>query len=114
MGHQPKFNNNVQEIAAIVAKKHGAVYGCEQAIAHDLEFLTEVGIISGGDKSNIELLDIKISGVAELRDGFLKFLAEFSPLNPPIMGDFERSVPPSIGGLGGLNHPVIKQRQLQK
>ena len=111
LGHQPKFNNNIQEIAAIVAKKHGAVYGCEQAIAHDLEFLTEVGIISGGDKSNIELLDIKISGVAELRDEFLKFLAEFSPLNPPIMGDFERSVPPSIGERG-LNHPVIKQRQI--
>ena len=50
------------------------------------------------------------SGVAELRDEFLKFLAEFSPLNPPIMRDFERSVPPSIGGLGGLNHPIIKQR----
>ena len=54
LGHQPKFNNNVQEITAIVAKKHGAVYGYEQAIAHDLEYLTEVGIISGGDKSNIE------------------------------------------------------------
>ncbi|MDJ0698110.1 WYL domain-containing protein [Mastigocoleus sp. MO_188.B34] len=71
LGHQPKFNNNIQEIAAIVAKKHGTVYGCEQAIAveaaraiaHDLEYLTEVGIISGGDKSNIELLNIKISNI---------------------------------------------------
>lgn len=67
LGYEPKFSNNVQEIAAIVAKKHGTVYGCEQAIAveaaraiaHDLEYLTEVGIISGGDKSNIELSNIE-------------------------------------------------------
>ena len=28
------------------------------------------------------------------------------------MGDFERTVPPRVGGLGGLNHHVIKQRPI--
>ncbi|MEO0970323.1 MAG: MBL fold metallo-hydrolase [Cyanobacteria bacterium J06639_18] len=55
--------------------------------------------------------------VAEIRDDFLKFIAECSPLNPPLaqrgvshmLGDFEGSVPPRIGGLGGQNHPLVKQ-----
>ncbi|AOW98275.1 hypothetical protein BJP34_01420 [Moorena producens PAL-8-15-08-1] len=27
-----------------------------------------------------------------------------SPLNPPILGDFDNFIPPRIGGLGGRNH----------
>lgn len=49
-------------------------------------------------------------GIVEMRDEFLKFIAECSPLNTPMLGDFERSVSPKIGGLGGQNHLLIKQR----
>ncbi|WP_158517051.1 hypothetical protein [Moorena producens] len=35
-----------------------------------------------------------------------------SPLNPPILGDFESFVPPKIGGLGGQNHIHNQQRPL--
>ncbi|MGF1521627.1 MAG: hypothetical protein ACFBSF_04825 [Leptolyngbyaceae cyanobacterium] len=33
------------------------------------------------------------------------------PLNPPTLGDFKHSIPPSIRGQGGRNHTAIKQRQ---
>ena len=46
------------------------------------------------------------TGVAEMRDESLKFTTECSPLNPPMLGDFENSVPPKVGGLGGQNHPL--------
>ena len=34
----------------------------------------------------------------------------YSPLNPPMLGDFEICVPPKVGGLGGQNHTLVKQR----
>jgi len=47
---------------------------------------------------------------SQLRRGLPKFLTDcfqwFSPLNPPMLGDFKLRSPPSIGGLRGTSAPV--------
>lgn len=46
LGDKPEFTNDIQEIAAIIGKKHGKIYACEQAITHDLQYLAEQRIIA--------------------------------------------------------------------
>ncbi|WP_138505241.1 WYL domain-containing protein [Nostoc sp. PA-18-2419] len=46
LGSKPEFPNDLQEIAAIIGKKHGKVYAFEEAINQDLQYLVVQGIIA--------------------------------------------------------------------
>jgi hypothetical protein len=50
-------------------------------------------------------------GVAELRYERLNYNISESPLNPPILGDFEVRRPPRIGGLGGEFIPEFRNAE---
>jgi hypothetical protein len=48
--------------------------------------------------------------VTESKNRLVLTISWDCPLNPPILGDFQ-TVPPKVGGLGGLKHLLKKQRQ---
>ena len=51
--------------------------------------------------------------IAEPGNEFVTTTVLSSPLNPPILGDFDNSVPPKVGGLGGRKH-ILEQNLLAK
>ncbi len=46
LGSKPEFPNDLQEIAAIIGKKHGKIYASEEAINQDLQYLAKREIIA--------------------------------------------------------------------
>lgn len=42
---KPSFNNEIEEITAIMAAKRGKVYACPVGISKDLEYLFQIGIV---------------------------------------------------------------------
>jgi predicted kinase len=47
LGNVPEFTNDTQEITAIMAKLRGNIYANQEAIAKDLQWLEENGVIAG-------------------------------------------------------------------
>ncbi|GAA6622224.1 AAA family ATPase [Scytonema sp. NUACC26] len=53
-GCVPDFNSDIAEIAAIMAKKRGQIYACEDAIAADLQWLGKNGVITYNEQLTVE------------------------------------------------------------
>lgn len=53
-GSVPDFNSDLAEIAAIMAKRRSQIYACEDAIAADLQWLGENGIITYNEQLKVE------------------------------------------------------------
>ncbi|KAF3887648.1 MULTISPECIES: WYL domain-containing protein [Nostocales] len=53
-GCVPDFNSDIAEIAALLAKKRSQIYACEDAIAADLQWLGEHGVITYNEPLTVE------------------------------------------------------------
>lgn len=59
LGCKAEFSSNIQEISALMTKKHGVNYGCEKVLYQDLHYLAKVGIINDINEEDTQYDELK-------------------------------------------------------